>query len=78
MAQAFKSYYISANDSPFPDGVSQEIRIDLGASETVEMIFLMNVNLRDSWSFNGKNWKGTFGASTAVYITDNASDDSIA
>ena len=42
MAQAFKSYYISDPNSPFPDGDSQEIRIDLMTSETVEMLFVMN------------------------------------
>ena len=55
MAQAFKSYYISAEDSPFPDG-GQEIRIDLQASETVEMIFVMNVVLGGSKSFDGDKW----------------------
>ena len=70
MAQAFKSYYISDPNSPFPDGDSQEIRIDLMTSETVEMLFVMN----NDYSANDA---GTFG-NTAVYITDNASDDTIA
>ena len=74
MAQAFKSFYIGAEDSPFSGG-GQEIRIDLQASETVEMIFVMNGRVGDGLSFDGDPWWGTFGASTAVYITDNASDD---
>ena len=70
MAQAFKSFYLSEADGLSLTDDSQEIRIDLMTSETVEMLFVMNADY-------SANDAGTFG-NTAVYITDNASDDTIA